>query len=190
MEIKIGHFCGLSSSTSFRNWLKKTAADLYDLIVNTQTKGCRSKQEKMVEVKNKLYNRNQGHLLEAFIKENYPYMLIETKIKEEDKKKLQQPLTIIEKKTEHIEHLNKHKVFKIYRPDLLTFPHKYIIVDDQNIIEDKVKLFIKDKFGVDYLIIDDHAYIEYFNRRYSDVISKIKEEDREIWQYRQRKNQK
>jgi hypothetical protein len=186
MEIKIGHFCGLSSSSSFRNWLKNQAADLYDLITNTQLKGCRSKQEKMIDIKNKLYERGKGQLLEAFIKDNYPYMIDNFKEKQE---KQQKQIVLTNKPQIDRSEINKHSVFKTYRPDLLTFPHKYIIIDDQKTILSKVKDFIKDKVGVDYIIIDDHAYIEYFNKRYSDVVSKIKSEDREIWQYKQRKNQ-
>lgn len=187
MEIKVGHFCGLSSSTLFRNWLKKASLQLYDLIVNTQSKGCRSKQEKMIEVKNKLYAMGKGPDLEEFIRTNYPYMVLKD---EPTKAKLPQSITVTEKQTNHIENINTHKVFKTYRPDLLTFPHKYIIVDNPQSLQDKINAFIKDKVGVDYLIIDDHAYIEYFNKRYSDVVSKIKDEDREIWQFRKRNNQK
>lgn len=197
MNIKTGHFCGLSSATEFRNWLKATAPDLHDELINVPTKGCRSKQEKMVSIKDQLYARGKGAALETFIQKRYPYMVVQTPLPPknpskqylESKQKKETKEKDEAKPIIHIEKFNKHKVFKHYRPDLLTFPHKYIIIGDPAKLGDLVKDFVADKVGVDTLIIDDHAYIEYFPRRFSDVAIKVKAEDREIWIYKQRQKQ-
>lgn len=193
MNIKTAHFCGLSSATDFRNWLKGISPELYDDLVNAPVKGCRAKQEKMIQIKEKLYAASKGPELESFIQRRYPYMITQAPppVKEAPKhfeppkpKLVEQP-----KQTDHIDNLNKHKVFKHYRPDLLTFPHKYIIVGDPATLPDLIKAFTVDKVGVDSVIVDNHAYIEYFTRRYSDVAEKIKPEDREIWAFKQRQKQ-
>lgn len=192
MNIKTSHFCGLSSATDFRGWLKSTALDLYDELVNTPIKGCKSKQEKMITIKDKLYNRGKGDELEAFIKRRYPYMISEDPSTPSQKittKKAKVQPKIVKSRLDHIEIINKHKVFKHYRPDLLTFPQKYIIVGDPLKLPDLIKSFVADKVGVDFIIVDDHAYIEYFKRKYSDIVDKIKPETREIWTYRQQQKQ-
>lgn len=191
MNIKTSHFCGLSSATDFRGWLKTTALDLYEELVNTPIKGCKSKQEKMIVIKDKLYNRGKGDELEAFIKRRYPYMIVEgpsTPLQKITQKIKAKPKAL-EVRLDHIEGVNKHKVFKHYRPDLLTFPQKYIIVGDPLKLPDLIKSFVADKVGVDSIIIEDHAYIEYFKRKYSDIVDKIKPDTREIWTYRQQLKQ-
>jgi hypothetical protein len=179
MQIKIGHFCGLSSSTDFRNWLKSTSQSLYDELINNPKKNCKSKQEKMTEIYKKLYDGNFGPALEEFMSKRFSYMIESSS--QQTKNVSHKPKLI-----DHIENLNKHEVFKKYRPDLLSFPHKRIIVGDPSKLPNLVKEFIVDKIGIDYIIIDGHAYIEYFARRYSDIAERIKKEDREIWAYRQR----
>lgn len=194
MNIKTGHFCGLSSATDFRNWLKGIAPELYDDLVNAPAKGCRAKSERMIQIKEKLYTVGKGLELEAFIQRRYPYMIEQSPspVKEVPKQYLEviksKPSTE-PKQIDHIDSLNKHKVFRRYRPDLLTFPHKYIIVGDPATLPELIKAFTLDKVGVDSVIVDDHAYIEYFTKRYSDIAEKIKQEDREIWAYKQRQKQ-
>ena len=80
--------------------------------------------------------------------------------------------------------LNRHDVFKMYRPDILSFPQKLIIVDHPKNLYDRVQRFTQDKLAVDYIIIEDHAYIEYFDMKYAAVIDKIPRENRDIYLYR------
>jgi hypothetical protein len=169
--------------------------ELYDGLVNAPVKGCRAKSEKMIQIKETLYTIGKGLELESFIQRRYPYMIAQgnSTIKEPSRQYLEivkSKPTTEPKQSDHIDSLNEHKVFKHYRPDLLTFPHKYIIVGSSPTLPDLIKAFIVDKVGVDYIIIDNHAYIEYFTRRYSDVAEKIKQENREIWIYKQRQKQK
>lgn len=194
MNIKTAHFCGLSSATDFRSWLKTASPDLYDELNNIPVKGCRAKQDKMIQIKDKLYAMGKGGELESFIQRRYPYMVQQDAPASKTPSKPLEPIKPKPqmrelKRTDHINSLNKHKVFKHYRPDLLTFPHKYIIVGDPIKLPELVKSFVLDKVGVDHVIVDDHAYIEYFTRRYSDIAEKIKSEDREIWIYKQRQKQ-
>jgi len=178
MNIKTNHFCGLSTSSDFRKWLKSIATDLYDQLINNPRKGCRANKDRMIEIKDKLYERGLGDKLEEFINSRFPYMVDKVQTKSKTI-----PIKIVQSIEDNI---NKHKVFKGYRPDLLSFPHKRIIIGNPTELLIKVKNFIIDKVGIDYIIIDDHAYIEYFLKRYSDIAEKIKSEDRDIWQYKQR----
>lgn len=185
LQLKIEQFCGLSGAPDFRTWLKSIAPDLLDGLINNPNKGCKSNQEKMIEIRRNLYDRKLEKQFEGFISKRYPYLIIRDKIKP-SMFKSDMPSTAT---TGHIDGMNKHGVFKHYRPDLLTFPHKYIMNGDPNTLQARVKNFIVDKLGVDYVIVDDYAYIEYFPRRYADIISQIRPEDREIYAYRKRMEQ-
>lgn len=188
MKLKHSHFCGLSSATDWRVWLKSVAPDLYDGLVNAPKKGCKANQEKMVEIHQTIIQRGLQTKFESFIRQRFPYVI------EEDN---HLTLNIISPKkpapttpvTGHIETMNKHKVFRSYRPDILSFPHKYIIVGDPTTLKEQINKFTHDKVGVDTLIIEDHAYIEYFHKRYSDVVEKIPQENRDLWVYRQKTKQ-
>lgn len=189
MKLKINHFCGLSSATDWRTWLKSVAQDLYNDLVNAPKKGCKANQEKMIEIHQLLIKRGLQTQLEKFIRQRFPYV-----IEEDDHSTLNilKPAKVVEPSKPvagHIQQMNKHKVFRSYRPDILSFPHKYIIVGDPATLKERVKEFTFDKVGVDTLIIEDHAYIEYFHKRYSDVVEKIPQENRDIWTYRQQMKQ-
>jgi hypothetical protein len=82
-------------------------------------------------------------------------------------------------------------VFKQYKPGLLTFPQKLILVDaDAESLLNRVKDFLKDKVQIDYLLLGDTAYIEYVLKKYEDVVSQIPEHAKEIQQFRLRMSQK
>jgi hypothetical protein len=82
--------------------------------------------------------------------------------------------------------LNKHNVFETYRPDILSFPRKLIIVDHHERLHNRVQRFIVNKLAADYLIIENYAYIEYFEPKDAGIIDKIPRERRDIYKYRQK----
>lgn len=188
MRLKIDQFCGLSGAPDFRNWLKSTAPDLLDSLVNNPNKGCKANQEKMIEIHRTLYDRKLEKQFETFITKRYPYLIAKDSYRADPTFR---PATVpVSVPVEgHIEGMNKHGVFKHYRPDLLTFPHKYIMAGNPATLQERVKRFIVDKLGVDYIILDDYAYIEYFPRRYADIVNQVRPEDREIYAYRKRMEQ-
>jgi hypothetical protein len=186
-SVNAKHFCGLSTSKDFRTWLRSIAPDLLDRLLTTR-KGCKSAQETMMGIHKELYNRSMGPKLEEFMRQRFPYMISKEAAPVVVPQLPKAPIELTPV-INHIANLNKHGVFKRYQPNLLTFPHKYIITGERERLEKVVKDFITDKIGVDYIIIDNHAYIEYFPRRYADVAEKVKQEDREIWVYRQKKKQ-
>lgn len=190
-EIKTSAFCGLSRSEDFQVWLKATAEDLYEdlKVVVDSSKGCRANSNKMMDIYFHLNDRGLEPYLITFLKRRFPWI-----IKDAPKKTSQQNKLI---KTVKVEQqikglqtvrdwttLNKHNVFRIYRPDILAFPQKFIIIDSPNILYDRVQKFIQNKLAVDYLLIENHAYIEYFDTRYAAVIDKIPRETRDIYKYR------
>lgn len=193
MNVNISQFCSLSSNIDFRNWLGKIAPAMLNELVKNPRKGCHSNQEKMVEIHKRLYEIGKGQDFEELMRKRFPYL-----IKNEMPLVKVSPAALPPVKAEEykrqqisaIETMNKHKVFKSYRPDILTFPHKYIIVGEPATLPTRIKEFAADKVGIDSIIIDDHAYIEYFLRRYSDVSEKIPRDQREIWAYRMKAAQK
>ncbi len=173
MKIKTGQFCALSKSTDWKNWLDHIAPDLFELLTETlkKSRGCRSSHEVMMNIYHELYKRNFGSEFEKFVTNRYPYIIDNTK-KDLRKRAATQPRR----------YLNKHKVFKSFRPGILSFPQKKILTGED--LEKKVEEFISNKQGVDYIIVDGHAYIEYFMPKYAHVIKDIPEESRDIYQYR------
>lgn len=141
------------------------------------SKSCKSNKEVMVSIYHELIKRKLDGELITFLRQYYPIAvrLDPASTSESTKKSIRSDS-------------NKHGVFKFYRPHLLTFPQKMIFIDDdRNKLLSRVKRFVSNKISVDYIIIDDRAYIEYFEPRFEPEVSKVRDVDREIYTYR-RKN--
>lgn len=205
MRIKFSSFCGLSRNPDWQSWLQGIADDLhYDLMQTIRSsKGCRANSKKMYDIYHALYSKNKGKEFESFMRRRFPYMVLEG-----EKSPQPAPKILAKRKPdpkliqhrgheaatdrsarEHYEKLNKHKIFKSYRPDLMVFPQKMILVDKPENLYNQVHRFIKNKLAADYIIIEDRAYIEYFEPRFASVVDKIPREKREIWVYRQKARQ-
>lgn len=179
LEVKVKQFCALSRSKPWQIWLGQNAPDLLEELQEVLKKySCNKNKQKMVEIYNKIYELGLGARFESFIKNKYP-VLISKSTKQVEKKNFKKKIIT--------DDINKHGVFKSYRPELLSFPQKTILVG--NNLEDRVRFFIRDKTSVDYVIIEDRAYIEYFNLKYSDVARKVPLESRDIYCYRMRQKQ-
>jgi hypothetical protein len=187
-EIKTNAFCGLSRSEDFQKWLEAISKDLHKdlLTVVHAAKGCRANSNKMMDIYFELNQRGMEPQLITFLKRRFPWILkegytpepkIEPKVVE--RQQVQQLSSV-----KNWAGLNKHNVFKKYRPDILSFPQKKIIIDSPSVLYDRVQKFIQNRLAIDYLIIEDHAYIEYFDMKYAAVIDKILRENRDIYKYR------
>ena len=201
MKIKTSSFCAISRSQDWNVWLRETAADLHNELQATLNshKGCKANSEKMVDIYNALYQRGLGVKFEEFIQRRFPY-IIEGQTRVSTLPKTPQPAVtsipavqsvskpIVAYMPADYTAMNKHKVFRAFRPDVLSFPQKHIIVGDPQQLMGLVQEFVKDKVGIDYIIVEDRAYIEYFDNRHADVVSKIPRHSREIYAYRQRVN--
>lgn len=189
-EIKTSAFCGLSRSEDFQNWLEVTAQDLYEdlLTVVEAAKGCRANSNKMMDIYFELNDRGLEPHLITFLKRRFPWVIKESKLPPSPQLNFQKEKTdqIIRRAaiTKDWQSVNKHHVFQSYRPDILSFPQKMILIDDPNKLYDKVQKFVQNKLAVDYILIDDHAYIEYFDMKYAAVVDKIPRENRDIYKYR------
>jgi len=180
MKLRTSSFCGISRTKDWQAWLKQVAPDLLkDLVETLKIAGCRKSKSKMISIYRDLYSRNLGPKLESFIEERFPH-LIDNKL---SKSELAKSTVVGTTKVQA-----DNVVFKNYRPDMLTFPHRLILTsEDPATLEIKVKKFVIDKYGVDYIIIGDRAYIEYFDKRYAKVVDQIDPDKRELAIYR-RKN--
>ncbi len=157
-------------------WVQRHALDLYKALmlkINANS-GCRATSEYMIELYNELKRRGKQLDFEHFMKERFPYVIEAVK-----------PTIQVQAASEPS--ANIHHVFKSYNPRLLRFPQQLIIIDsDKSSLTTKVQKFVKGKSGVDSIIIDDRAYIEYFMPEYAPMIAKIPKESRDIYLYRKR----
>lgn len=190
LRLHYSKFCGLARTPDFRKWLKETASDLDDYLSQASpVGGCKARAERMVHVYNKLYETGKGSIFEQVLRERFPYV-IDADSKPTLRSAMPTKTPIAPPPIARVDVskvLDIHGVFKSYRPEILTFPQKRIIVNaDKKQLEAQLSTFIRDKYGVDSIIVGDRAYIEYFEPRYKDVAGKIPEEKREIYQYRQR----
>lgn len=192
LKLNTSKFCALSRNSDFNKWLRDIASDLHSTLVQVRKQpGCKSNREYMMTIYRNLYARGKGQELETFIKSRFSY-LIEKEIEESRPgvPVVEQTINRVQPKLPKVkapkpEELNKHKVFKMYKPNMLVFPQKKIIVEENpDTLLKVVKKFLSNKIGTDYIIIEDRAYIEYFDQKYAVVNERIKKEAREIYQYR------
>ena len=193
INLKKAQFCALSRQPDFKSWLKDIAPDLYDQLLLTQKKSsCKANSEHMLIIYTKLYERNVGNDLETFLRRRFPMVIDEAPRQHVISTPAQeQRQTNIQNLSINSESLNKHKVFKSYKPTLLTFPQKKIIynANPQQLLA-ITNEFLQNKISVDYIILEDRAYIEYFEQKFAAIADRIKKESREIYQYRVRIQQK
>jgi hypothetical protein len=195
MELKSSAFCSLSRSADWQAFLKDIAPDLHKDLKRTlnSSKGCRTNSNKMMDIYHEINKRGLEKDLEVFLKRRFPWIIKQKHqpTQKAVKKQIMKTQIAMAKRpaVRNWKTLNKHNVFKIYRPDMLSFPQKLILVGNTETLHDNVQSFVKDKLAVDYLIIEDRAYIEYFEVKYSGVIDKIPRNKRDIFQYRQKMQQ-
>lgn len=167
IKLKTSQFCGIARNKDWQLWLKDIDQDLYDQLNKTiGNNGCRSVMKIMIDIYKSLYDNGHGKKLEDFVNRRFPYIIDNV------------PHTFKSKKSLNTESV----VFKCYKPHILTFPHK-LILEGEN-LEQRVRDFLYDKIDYDYIIVDNKAYIEYFNSQYKNVAIKIPPEQREIHCYR------
>lgn len=171
MKIKTNSFCSISRTKDWQDFLKSCSEKLYDdLTEHLKSASCRSAKEKMISIYNKLIELGFSSKLEMFLLKRFPWIIEESKKPEN--------VSINSKiKVVHSDDL----IFKNYRPNMLTFPHRLIIEsDDENELNNYYTKFVSDKCGVDNLILNNRMYIEYFNSQYCDDVLKIDKDNREI----------
>ena len=117
-SLRTDQFCALSTDQTFHQWLEGVDQGIYvGLQVHLKrSPGCRANKEYMKMVRRQLSASGLNEELIKFLRDYFPTVL----------------KPIIEPKEEvkvDLSDLNKHGVFRIYKPHILTFPHKYIIID-------------------------------------------------------------
>lgn len=182
-KIKQNQFCALSKNSNWQEWLRSNAIDLYyDLKDHLKgSTSCNSNKKKMIKIRKALHDKGLDKELLKFLKVFYPTILtpiLDNSSSDHSDTKI---------KTSKPEDLNKHKVFGAFFPGILVFPHKFIIADfNRDNLMKRLRRFIKNKLSIDYIIIGDRAYIEYFEPRYSKEAAQIDDEDREIYQFKKK----
>ena len=183
-------FCGLGRRPEFKEWLKAQSPEMYTYLQSGAI-GCKARAERMTHIYNKLYELGKGTEFENFILDKFPYVIDRGK----DVKPVLNPRKhmtakvnkrpVVQPQRANTEALNKHNVFRTYKPDILSFPQKRIIINEnRKQLEAQVASFIQDKFGVDHIIVEDRAYIEYFEARYKNVVEKVPQNKRDIHLYK------
>lgn len=178
-ELKTSQFCALAQDAQWQTWLKGVAEDLSNSLKMhlKNSKSCKSNREFMMILRKKLKDRNLDDKLLKFLQNVFPIVL----------KPIDEEPRSSRKVISTPEELNKHKVFKMFKPRLLTFPHKMIIVDEnRGSLQRRVRKFAKTKIHVDWIILEDRAYIEYFESRFREEAEKIPVNQREIFQFKKK----
>jgi len=178
-KLRISEFCALARNQKWQEWLKSTDKQSYnDLLAVLQNPqgGCKKNTAKMIQIRDTLHKQGKDDALFEFLNNEFPTVLEQEKLVLRKAKGQSGPATISTSKS-----ANKHGIFKLYNPTVLTFPQKLIIIDkDHASLEKKVKHFLSNKVKSDYLIIEDRAYIEYFKSEYRREAEKFPKEKREL----------
>lgn len=196
IRLHYSKFCALARNTEFRAWLRTNAADQEEFLAqaNTAVGGCKQRAERMATVYNKIYEAGKGDEFEKLIRSRFPYVVdhnadpLRPDANPKKHLRINKPSSQPIPRTSDVsKSMDPHGVFKLYRPEILTFPQKRILINDNPAqLQAQVAHFTQDKFGVETLIIGERAYIEYFEPRYKDVANRIPPEKRDIFQYKQR----
>lgn len=196
IQVDQSRFCTLSGNKDWQDWLKREDPELYADLMRTRMsgRGCNANKEKMKQIYSLLYSKGKGEAFEKLIQQRFQYLILnikdidpkvlaEAQRKPTEQNNVKMPPRILA--ATNAENLNKHKIFASYKPGILSFPKKMIFVNsDKNQLEAIVKHFLKDKTSFDYIIVDDRAYVEYFNLENQQEADKIPKESREIYKYR------
>jgi hypothetical protein len=196
LQVDQGRFCSLSSNRDWQNWLRDNDEALYNDLMKTRAagRGCNANKEKMKQIYANLYERGKGDALEGLIKQRFAYLIVggsggvalPSKVQEKvapKTPKIAPPVKVWA--PTNASNLNKHGVFEAYRPNILTFPKKMIFVNPSRTqLEAIVKHFLRDKISFDFIIVDDRAYVEYFESSQQTEAGRIPRESRDIYKYR------
>jgi hypothetical protein len=132
----------------------------------------------MEQIQQELESRRLSQQMINFLMKEYPFAVEEIKEAGDVKPTAMRGQLMV---TAH-----DQDVFEHYNPNLLTFPQRIIIKnDDPEGLKRDVNDFIINKVGVDYLIMDNMAFIEYFKLKYSAEAKMVALESRELYKYRQ-----
>lgn len=145
MIIDSQQFCALSTSAPWLNWLKHNHIEFFEDLMEHHKSGksCAANRVKMTEILDYiLKDQSNTDALIKFLQENYPYTIKSDAIEVNESK-------------------NRHNVFDVYDPALLTFPRRMIM---DNVNKDIVDNWCADKGFCDYIILDGVAYIEYLTQ--------------------------
>ena len=186
-QILHNQFCALAKETRFQKWLESISPQLYsELIEHLKTAtGCKASTQKMQEIQQKLQVMDKATQLVNFLRENYPTTIIRL----EDQKPKEEVGEILKGKSKSptlfLTKIDNATVFKHYNPNLLTYPMKAVFMnEDVNALRRDVKKFMADKIDIDYIVIGNKAYVEYFKIKHEEEAKLVPKQRREIYQYR------
>jgi len=172
MKILTEKFCILATSPSWQSWLYNYNTGLYDsfLAKLRVSAGCNANREIMADVLRKIDRLNGEGDLFDFLSVYHPDVI-------------QEDITTEQIRSDS-ESFDVHNVFEVYKPDIITYPHRIIFVGSPDDLRQQIKEFIADKIKHDFIIIDDRAYIEYLTKSDLKIVDQIPEKNWQITTYR------
>lgn len=179
-KIRTKQYCNLSQEQKWQSWLQSVSQELYDDLMTHMevSRSCKQNYAKMLDIQQGLEKRGLLPQMVLFLKREYPYAVEEIRVGAPKGQIRQRPSNVVEAISDAV-------VFEHYHPNLLTFPQKLVLEnDDQEQLLREVKDFCQGKVGVDFIIIGNKAYIEYFKLKYTKEAKKISPNRREIHQFR------
>jgi hypothetical protein len=168
--------------------LADTDDGLYKQLTDRKPTGCKGNREVMLQIHAGLYAKNKGDEFEKFIRNNYPHIIedaaLVNQIKETAAETTVPDISFDMRVIADDKNLNKHGVFPSYNPDILMFPHRHIIVGDNNTLTQAINEFSKGKHILDWIVVDDRAYIEWLSDKYISILEQIPEHQFQIRRYK------
>lgn len=148
MKVKVDQFCSLATSPSWQAWLFKFEQSIYRKFVKKlqESRGCNQNRDLMTETLLEVEKSGGNDNLVAFLKENYPHMLMADN---------GEPVKSVTPK-------DGDDIFEHYNPAILTYPRRMVLTGDN--LQKRVRSFVLDKLKHDSVIVGDKAYIEYLDK--------------------------
>ena len=180
-RVRTNQYCALSKEQKWQSWLQSVAPDLHEELMNqiAATNSCKANHFKMMEIQKALSDRGLLQQMVLFLKKEFPFTI--DKLGKETPKPKAPDAKLVQS-------ITNDEVFRVYHPNLLTFPQKAIIEhDNPETLARQVRDFCQGKVGTDYIIVGSRAYVEYFKLKYTKESKEIDPKSRDIFRYRARK---
>lgn len=166
--IKVEQFCSIATSPAWQAWLYHFSNDIYKKFIKQlqKSRNCNENRELMREVLKNIEEADGSSQLYEFLEEQYPHVLKHN--------------SRYVGRTD----IDKYGVFPGYVPGILTYPRRKIFEGSTESLKKKVEQFVSSKGVSDYIIIGNHAYVEFLENKETSIANEIPSNNWLIQKYR------
>ena len=179
-RIRMRQLCNLCKENRWQSWLHNIAPELHANLMEflASSRGCRANHDVMLVVYKKLEEKGRIQDMVKFLIKEYPYAVEEITPK---------PQAKLPDESKILDRLDNQDVFQFYKPNVLTHPQKIVFQnDDREVLRKDVMNFIIGKIGVDFIVVGNKAFVEYFKPKFADESRLVPTHMRDLYKYRMR----